>query len=104
MITIAGQPPVDPNGNTPDTLAEQIDLCLSRLSTCLTEAKAKKHDMIRLMYYFTEKAWEDPKALDLVTEKVMPWLDGHRPASCLLVVKSLSVPQFMCEFEAQAIT
>ena len=55
------------------------------------------------MYYFTERAWEEEDALKLVIEVVGKWLGGHRPASCLLVVKGLSQPEFLCEFEAQAV-
>lgn len=103
LITIAGQVAVGPKGNIPGTLGEQIDLCLARLKTCLAATDASVHDMTRFMYYITESAFADEGALSLVVEKVTPWLDGHRPASCFLVVKSLSRPEFMCEFEAQAV-
>ncbi|KAK5128217.1 hypothetical protein LTR85_002884 [Meristemomyces frigidus] len=103
LLTIAGQVAVTPDGNTPETLGEQVDLCLSRLETCLAAADANVHDMTRFMYYLTEKAYEHDGALSLVVEKVTPWLEGHRPASCFLVVKSLSKAKFMCEFEAQAV-
>ena len=80
-----------------------MEVCLSRVSTCLEASGAKITDMTRLMYYLTERAWEEEDALKLVLEVVGKWLDGHRPASCLLVVKSLSQPEYLCEFEAQAV-
>jgi enamine deaminase RidA (YjgF/YER057c/UK114 family) len=80
-----------------------MELCLSRVSTCLEASGAKITDMTRLMYYITERAWEEDDVLKLVTDVVGKWLQGHRPASCFLVVKALSQPEYLCEFEAQAV-
>lgn len=112
FITVAGQvaipppspaSPASPARKVPRGLRAQIEVCLSRVSTCLEASGAKVTDMTRLMYYLTERAWEEEDALKLVLEVVGKWLDGHRPASCFLVVKSLSQPEYLCEFEAQAV-
>lgn len=103
MITVSGQVARDSEGNTPDGLAAQMELCLSKLSTCLDASGARVHDMTRFMYYVTEKAWEQDDVIQTVLNIITPWLQGHRPASCFLVVKSLSEPRFLCEFEAQAV-
>lgn len=108
FITIAGQiaqPLPSPTSpvKVPRGLRAQMELCLQRLSICLEASGAKKTDMTRLMYYFTERAWEEEDALRLVVEVVGGWLEGHRPASCCLIVKALSQPEYLCEFEAQAV-
>ena len=103
MITVAGQVATTPTDEVPETLAAQMDLCLSKVLTCLEASGARIEDMTRFMYYFTERAWEQEDALKLAVDTVMPWLKGHRPASCCLIVKSLSEPRFLCEFEAQAV-
>lgn len=111
LLTIAGQvpriPPTKenphPHPSAPSGLRAQMELCLSRLSICLEASGAKVTDLTRLMYYFTERAWEEEDAMKLVTEVVGKWLGGHRPASVLLVVKGLSQPEFLCEFEGQAV-
>ena len=107
LITIAGQvaqpPPSQISPKVPRHLRAQMELCLSRVSTCLEASGAKVTDMTRLMYYITERAWEEDDVLNLVTEVVGKWLQGHRPASCFLVVKALSQPEYLCEFEAQAV-
>lgn len=101
LVTIAGQVATTPTGEIPSTLEAQIDLCLSKVGTCLSAVGATVHDMTRLVYYFVE---HDPKTTPaLITEKVKPFLQGHRPASCYLVVQSLSRPEFLCEFEAVAV-
>lgn len=91
-----------PDGSVPETLPEQMDVCLERLNICLAAAGARKQDIVRLTYYFTEEAWETPKVLNLVADTMLPWLEGHRPTSSLPVLKSLSQPRFLCEFEVQA--
>lgn len=108
FVTIAGQVAIPPHTSTPAPkaprgLRAQVELCLSRVSTCLEASGAEITDMTRLMHYLTERAWEEEDALKLVIEVVGKWLGGHRPASCFLVVKSLSQPEFLCEFEAQAV-
>ena len=44
--------------------------------------------------------YEGSEGLQIVGAKVGAWLNGHRPASTLLVVKGLSQWEFACEFEA----
>lgn len=103
QINISGQVALLPDGTVPTGLAAQMDLCLSRLSTCLEAAGATVHDLTRFMYYFTEEAWKTEHALEMVVEKAEKWLEGHRPASCCLIVKGLSEGRFLCEFEGTAV-
>lgn len=103
LVTIAGQVATNPDGTAPKTLGDQIELCLQKLSRCLEQAGGTVHDMTRFTYYFTERAWEEDDAMKLLLGKVEPWLGGHRPASTLLVVRRLSRPEYLCEFEAQAV-
>ena len=101
LVTIAGQVATTPSGSVPSTLEEQIDLCLSKLETCLSAVNGTVQNLTRLVYYFVE---HNPDTTpQLITQKALAWLKGHRPASCYLVVKSLSKPEFLCEFEAMAV-
>ena len=103
FITISGQVATQTDGRVPKGLRAQMELCLSKVATCLEASGARIEDMTRLMYYFTERAWNQEDALKVVMDTAAPWLQGHRPASCCLIVKSLSEPQYLCEFEAQAV-
>lgn len=103
LITIAGQVATRADGTAPKSLTEQVDHCLSKLSHCLGEAGATVHDLTKLTYYITERAWEEEDAMKVLLRHVEPWLEGHRPASSLLVVRRLSRPEFLCEFEGQAV-
>ena len=101
FVTIAGQVAVTPTGETPSSLEEQIALCLSKIEMCLEAVHGNVDHLTRLVYYMVEHNPETTPAV--LVEKVLPFLKGHKPASCYLVVKALSQPEFLCEFEAQAI-
>ena len=94
--------PVYGTPSIPSTLSEQIDISLSRISACLDHLGARKTDIAVFKYFIVERFYdyEDNKGLKLVGAKAGKWLEGHRPASTLLVVKGLSQEEFACEFEA----
>jgi enamine deaminase RidA (YjgF/YER057c/UK114 family) len=111
LITISGQVAEDPStGETPSSLPAQIDVCLSRLSSCLDHAGATKADLIRFMYYISQRGVEEIDGREgkgavvrLIGGKVGSWLEGNRPASCFLRVWGMSDDRFLCEFECQAV-
>ncbi|KAI1078221.1 Endoribonuclease L-PSP/chorismate mutase-like protein [Whalleya microplaca] len=103
LITIAGQVPVAEDGTVPGTLAEQIDLCLSRVGICLSAVGGKIPDLIRLVYYVTQNAHDPETTPRVFMDRLSPWLGGHGPASCYIVVAGLSHPEYMVEFEASAV-
>lgn len=103
QINIAGQVATTPNGDVPDDVEAQMDLCLSKVDTCLDAAGATVHDLTRLNYYFVRSAWPTNGLPAWVVEKAERWLQGHRPASICLILAALSEPRFLCEFEAQAV-
>lgn len=111
LVIVSGQIAQDPEtGETPSELSAQVDLCLSRLWSCLEHAGAKKTDITRFMYYIVQRGVEEVEAKEgkgaatkLIGGKVGAWLEGHRPASCFLRVSGMSDDKFLCEFECQAI-
>ncbi|KAI0006806.1 Endoribonuclease L-PSP/chorismate mutase-like protein [Xylariaceae sp. FL0662B] len=103
LVTVAGQVPVTEDGTVPSTLVEQIDLCLSKVGICLSAAGAKIQDMTRLVYYVTQNAHNPETTPRVFVDRLTPWLGGHGPASCYIVVAGLSHPEYMVEFEAMAV-
>jgi enamine deaminase RidA (YjgF/YER057c/UK114 family) len=111
LVTISGQSARDPETNeTPEGLAPQIDICLSRIDACLQAAGATKGDITRLMYYIVQRGLDefDAKegegaALKLIAQKAGAWLEGNRPASCYLRVLGMSEDKLLCEFECMAV-
>jgi enamine deaminase RidA (YjgF/YER057c/UK114 family) len=86
LITISRQVAEDPEtGETPSSLPEQIDVCLSRLSTCLQHAGVtNKASITRFMYYIAQRGIDEVDeaegkkgaALKVVGEKAGAWLEG----------------------------
>ena len=109
LFTVAGQVATRPDGSIPvgktttETVLLQMDLCLSKFEACLAAVGAEISNLTRLIYYFSEAAYDLEESRNLIIEKMKVWLRGSRPASCLLVVKSLSKREFMCEFEGMGV-
>ena len=101
LITIAGQVATRPNGEIPESLEEQVDLVFSKVQACLAAVGARVQDLTRLVYYMVE--YDGIATREYMIKKMIAFLNGHRPASCLLVVKSLSKPEFKLEIEGQAV-
>ncbi|KAF2484519.1 hypothetical protein BDY17DRAFT_323364 [Neohortaea acidophila] len=103
QVNISGQVAQTPTGDVPEGLGPQMHVILSRITTCLEAVGATVHDISVFKYYFTEKARDREDFLPFITDIMLPWLQGSRPASSALIVKALSQPEFLCEFEAQVV-
>ncbi|GAB3332634.1 RidA family protein [Larkinella ripae] len=79
---------------------EQIKLCLDNLETVLQQAGYSLADVVRLTYYTTSI---EPffAAYDQITNRLKA--NNCRPASTLLDVKALALPELMIEIEATAV-
>lgn len=108
---ISGQVGKDLTTNElPPDLETQLDNILKRLSICLDHIGAKKKDLATFHYYLRQSAVEDidgrdgyEGALNLIVSKVVPWLEGHRPASCYSRTFGMTRPEYLCEIAAIAV-
>jgi 2-iminobutanoate/2-iminopropanoate deaminase len=102
VIHCAGQASVDDDGNPihEDDMAGQLDQSLNNLGTVLEQAGATLSDVVRLNYYVT-----DIDAFFRAMETTGPRLAqaNCRPASTLLRVAGLALPQLLVEIEATAV-
>ena len=57
-------------------------------------------DLTRVVYYIV--GYEQESMYAVMMEKILAFLDGHRPASVLLGVQGLSRREFLCEVEGTA--
>jgi enamine deaminase RidA (YjgF/YER057c/UK114 family) len=98
----AGQTSVDADGNPTHqgNMAGQIEQALTNVETVLGEAGMGLADVVRLNYYVT-----DVDAFLQAGDTLAPVLAnaGCRPASTLLGVTRLALPEFLVEIEATAI-
>ena len=101
VVLCAGQTSVDAEGNPMHTgdFRAQTALALDNLETVLGQAGFGLGDVVRLNYYVTDiQAFFG--AGDVLRERFQA--AGCRPASTLLGVAALALPELMIEIEATA--
>jgi enamine deaminase RidA (YjgF/YER057c/UK114 family) len=98
----AGQTSVDAEGSPvhPEDMSAQITQAMDNLETVLREAGAQLSDVVRLNYYTTDvdRFFE---AYDAATTRLSR--AGCQPASTLLGITRLALPELLVEIEATAV-
>ena len=96
LLVLSGQLAVRPDGSVPEDAEAQVRLILEGIDACLAEAGMGRADVLRLTAYITEAEHRLPymRARDA-------WVADPPPASTLLVVKALALPE--CKVEVEAI-
>jgi len=98
IIITSGQVGADVNGVVPASIDAQIALAFENLSRCLEAAGAVVTDVIKLTYYVVNY---DPTKRHYKTH-LLNFLNGHRPATTLVPVSKLAIPEYLFEIEATA--
>lgn len=98
IVTTAGQVGADSEGVVPASLDAQIALAFDNLGRCLEAAGATVADVIKLTYYIVD--YDATKRSH--TPHLLKFLNGHRPATTLVPVPKLAVPEYLFEVEATA--
>jgi enamine deaminase RidA (YjgF/YER057c/UK114 family) len=96
-LVISGQVGLAPDGSLPATAEGQIRQALANLRTILAAQGMGVRDLVKITVFLTDATL------------VKPWralrdeaLEGHAPASTLLIVAGLADPRFLVEVEAEA--
>lgn len=97
-LIISGQIGVSPDGDVPESCEEQMRLCWFNLFHVLGDAGMSKSDIVKVTVLLT-----DPDDVGLYREMRDSVMDGHAPASTLIVVRGLASPALKVEIEAEAI-
>jgi enamine deaminase RidA (YjgF/YER057c/UK114 family) len=93
----AGQIGLGPDGTIADDVEGQVEQAWRNLVNILAAADMGVEDLVRLTTYLTRV--EDAAVARAVRARFM---DGHEPASTLLVVAALARPEFLFEIEGIA--
>ena len=96
-LFISGQVGVHRDGRIGADAREQAEIVWANIAAILASAGMAVRDIVKLTTYAVDPA--HLPALRAVRERV---LQGHRPASTLLVVAGLAQPQWLVEVEAYA--
>ena len=98
-LVVSGQLGIRPDGVVPESVADQAAACFDNLLAILAEGGMGVADLVRLTTYLTDPA--DRAVCMAVRDR---YVGAPPPASTLLVVQALALPQFRIEIEAVAAT
>lgn len=92
-----GQVGVDADGRIATDIQEQCELAWTNILAILAEAGMDAGDLVRVNAYLTDRSYIEPYRI--VRDAL---LKPPYPASTVLVVKELALPEFLVEIEAVA--
>jgi enamine deaminase RidA (YjgF/YER057c/UK114 family) len=95
---VSGQVGVRPDGASGDGIEEQTRIAFENVSRILAETDLHLRDVVSLRIHLIRH--EDIPAFTSVAREL---LDGHRPASTLLVQEHLAAPGLLVQVEAIAV-
>jgi len=97
LLFTNGQVGTRPDGTTPETAAEQLEIAFERLRAILAAARMTFADVVRFDVYFTDRA--DVKTFVEIRDRIM---GDHKPGATFLVISGLARPELKIEVEAVA--
>lgn len=97
-LYVSGQVPLSLDGTVPEDFAEQAEMVFKNIQEILIYAESSVQQIVKLTSFITK-----PEFFSRFAEVRAHFLDGHRPASTLLVVSALASPKFLVEVEAVAV-
>jgi len=98
LIWVSGTVGMDAAGNIPDNVVEQFDLALRNLDRCLKAAGAGPEHVVKVTVFLIDI--DDRKLINPLRQR---YFGEHRPASTLVEVSELVLPELEVEIEAQAV-
>lgn len=96
-LYISGQVGVRPDGTTPEGMAAQCRQTWENIAAILRSADMTVADIVRINGYIT-----DPDGTAAYRDARDAAMQGHEPASTLLVISALARPDWVVEIEAVA--
>ncbi len=98
QIWVSGAIGVAPDGSIPDDVGAQMEIALKAIDACLTAAGASAMNVVKVNVYLTDI--NDRAKVNPARQR---YFGEHRPASTLVGVTALVLPQAKVEIEATAI-
>lgn len=98
LVWVSGTVGMNAAGQIPDDVVEQFDLVLQNVDACLRAAGAGPQHVVKVTVYLTDV--DDRARINPARQR---YFGEHRPASTLVEVSALVLPELKVEMEAQAI-
>ena len=97
-IWISGTVGIDANGVVPKDSVEQFGIAIRNLDAALQKAGGVTSDIVKVTIFLTNI--EDRSRINPIRER---YFGEHRPASTLIEVSQLVLPELKVEIEAEAV-
>ncbi len=97
FLVISGQVAIKSDGTVSDSLIEQCEVVWDNIVAILEESGMSIKNLIKINSYLT-----NPQQIKTFIEIRAKYLQGHCPASTLIVVSALADPRFLIEIEGYA--
>ncbi|MDR3537034.1 MAG: RidA family protein [Acetobacteraceae bacterium] len=98
LVFVSGMVGIDRNGSIPPSVVEQFQVALSNLDACLDAVGGTAEHIVKVTVFLTNIA--DRALINPARQR---YFGRHRPASTLVAVSALILPQLKVEIEAQAV-
>ena len=98
LVWLSGAVGIKADGSIPADTVEQFRVALASLDNCLKAAGGKPEHIVKVTIYLTDV--KDRSRINPVRQK---YFGAHRPASTLISVAALALPELKVEIDAQAV-
>ena len=98
LIWISGTVGVGADGKIPEDVAKQFEIAIANMDACLKAVGAGAEHVVKVTVYLTDV--DDRKRINPIRQR---YFGQHRPASTLVEVSALVLPELKVEIEAQAV-
>ena len=97
-VWISGMVGIRNNGSVPEDVEEQFQIAIDCLDSALRAAGGKPEHVVKVQVFLTDV--NDRSKINQIRED---YFGTHRPASTLVEVSGLIVPELKVEIEAEAV-
>jgi len=98
LVWVSGTVGSAADGSIPDGVVEQFEVAIANMDACLKAVGAGAENVVKVTVYLTNVA--DRTKINPIRQR---YFGAHRPASTLVEVSALVLPELKVEIEAQAV-
>jgi reactive intermediate/imine deaminase len=98
LVWVSGTVGIASDGRIPEDVVEQFEVAIANMDACLKAVGAGAENVVKVTVYLTDVA--DRAKINPIRQR---YFGSHRPASTLVEVTALVLPELKVEIEAQAV-
>jgi 2-iminobutanoate/2-iminopropanoate deaminase len=98
LVWVSGTVGIASDGRIPEDVVEQFELAITNMDACLKAVGAGAENVVKVTVFLTDVA--DRAKINPIRQR---YFGPHRPASTLVEVNALVLPELKVEIEAQAV-